>query len=56
VAGILLTLIVYFTFLILNENLNKLINKNKKLNLNEFYKKYNEFYPNNKQPNKNFLE
>ena len=37
-------------------NFNNLINKNNKLNFNKFYIKYNEFYPNNVQPNKTFLE
>lgn len=39
-----------------DKNLNKFINKNKKFNLNLFYEEYEKLYPNNKKPNKEFLE
>lgn len=48
---------VYFNLQYLSENLNKLLSNDKdSVGFNEFYKKYKEYYPNNKIPNKEFLE
>ncbi len=48
---------VYFYKQYLSDNLNKLLSNDKdSVGFNHFYKKYKEYYPNNKIPNKEFLE